>query len=170
MKDIPGYEGLYAVTTDGRVWSYPKHWHKRSHSGKWLSASITKGGYAKVSLRKQKNAKHYLVHRLVALTYIDKPDGKPAINHKDGEKLNNCVDNLEWCTWKENDDHARSTGLKNPVVGVAVASSKLTESIVRSIKERFAKGDTQASLAKRYGVTRQTVHAIVHNKTWKEVA
>lgn len=94
MKDVKGYEGLYAVTSCGKVWSYI--------SQKFLSPRITHAGYYEVHLRKQGESKQFRVHRLVAEAYIDNPENKPEVNHKDENKLNNCINNLEWFTSKEN--------------------------------------------------------------------
>ena len=93
MKDIKGYEGLYAVTTDGQVWSY--------RSNKFLTP-YNVVGYHYVDLRKKGHRKQFRVHRLVAEAYIPNPENKPQINHKDENKINNHVSNLEWVTAKEN--------------------------------------------------------------------
>lgn len=93
MKDIKGYEGLYAVTKDGQVWSY--------RSNKFLTP-YNVVGYHYVDLRKKGHRKQFRVHRLVAEAYIPNPENKPQINHKDENKINNHVSNLEWVTAKEN--------------------------------------------------------------------
>lgn len=90
MKDIKGFEGKYAVTEDGKVWSY---WGK----GHFLKQSITQTGYCVVSLSKNGQYATHYVHRLVAETFIANPDRLPEINHKDEDKSNNSVTNLEWC-------------------------------------------------------------------------
>lgn len=89
MKDIKGYEGLYAVTEDGRVWS---HYRKR-----FLNPTADAKGYLRVDLYKDKKKQNYKIHRIVAEAYIDNPNNLPQVNHKDENKENNCVDNLEWC-------------------------------------------------------------------------
>jgi len=117
MRDIPGYESLYAITEDGQVWSYPKP--PRNPSGMWMRQQLIVNKYRRlkshssfqVSLCRKGGAKRFLVHRLVALAYIPNPDGKPDINHKDGNPLNNYVSNLEWCTKFENMQHAMQNGL-----------------------------------------------------------
>jgi len=117
MKDIPNYEGLYAATKDGMIWSYPKPCGSRNGMFLKQQLSITKDNRTTphkrllVGLRKDKKRKMFLVHRLIALTYIPKPDDKPDINHKDGDSLNNNVENLEWCTKSENIQHAIKNGL-----------------------------------------------------------
>jgi len=117
MKDIKGYEGLYAITRDGRIWSYPKPCS--SINGIWLKQSkittkrIIKKDYQAwtVLLYKDNKAKRFLSHRLVGLTYIPNPDNLPQINHKDGNPLNNRVSNLEWATQIQNMQHAQENGL-----------------------------------------------------------
>ena len=117
MKDIKGYEGLYAITEDGEVWSYPKK--RSSRKGKWLKPFIqskkrvngTTYSLASVGLRKDKKRSLFLVHRLVAQAYIPNPKNKKQVNHKNGNSLKNYVDNLEWATGFENMQHAQKMGL-----------------------------------------------------------
>ena len=119
MKDIPGYEGLYAVTKDGDVWSYPKQ--RSSKFGKWMKLQLfinTKNrnkphSQYTVGLYKDKSRKTFQVHRLVAQTFIPNPNNLPQINHKDGNPLNNDIDNLEWCDGFGNMQHAAIVGLMN---------------------------------------------------------
>lgn len=107
MRDIVGYEGLYGVTSSGLVWAYPKK--SRTH-GRWLKIAIDRCGYAYVGLYKDGKTTKLKVHRLVAQAYLIASD-KPHVNHKDGNKLNNNVSNLEWVTPKENKIHAFATGI-----------------------------------------------------------
>ena len=94
MVDIEGYEGLYAVTSCGKIWSYA--------SNKFLKPCYDKNGYILTNLHKDKRLKTFKVHRLVAKAYISNPDNLPQINYKDENIRNNCVNNLEWCTAKYN--------------------------------------------------------------------
>lgn len=97
MKDIKGYEGIYGITSCGRVWSYKnKKFLKPADNGK---------GYLHVNLCKDGKVKHFSVHRLVAEAYIPNPDNLPQINHKDENKANNCLQNLEWCDAKYNNNY-----------------------------------------------------------------
>lgn len=97
MKPIPNYEGLYSATDDGQIYS--------EKSKKFLKPSLDHKGYLRVDLYRYGKAKHYLIHRLIAMTFLENPNGLPAINHKDENKLNNCVDNLEYCTIKYNNTY-----------------------------------------------------------------
>lgn len=95
MRDIKGYEGIYAVTSCGKVWSYRKK--------RFLKAYESGGGYLKVGLvDADGNRKQIYVHRLVAEAYIPKPEGKQFVNHLDENKKHNCVNNLAWVTQQEN--------------------------------------------------------------------
>lgn len=97
MKDIPEYDGLYAITENGEVWSH------RNKS--FLVLKTSKSGYKECALHKCGKVKWFLVHRLVALAFIDNPNGLPCVNHKDENKGNNTVSNLEWCTYKYNSNY-----------------------------------------------------------------
>ena len=94
MKDIAGYEGLYAVTSCGKVWSYKYK--------KFLEPDISNRGYLRVSLRKDGKSKHYSLHRLVAEAYLPNPDNLPQVDHIDGNKMHNYLNNLQWITQRDN--------------------------------------------------------------------
>ena len=97
MKDIPGYEGKYAATSCGKIWSYK--------SKKFLKPKSDKDGYYKVNLYYDGKQKTYFIHRLVALTYIPNPNNLPQVNHKSEIKTENFIDNLEWCTGEYNTNY-----------------------------------------------------------------
>ena len=86
MKDIPGWEGLYACTTNGDIWSY--------RSDKFLSPTKNKRGYLHVGLSKDGKRYDYRINRLVAITFLDNPNNLPQVNHKNGIKTDNRVENL----------------------------------------------------------------------------
>lgn len=106
-KPVIGYEGIYEVSNYGNV--------RNVTSGHVLLQTNTTTGYRKVELYKN-GRKNLRVHRLVASAFINNTYGKPYINHKNGNKTDNRVENLEWCTQKENVNHAIRTGLKRTVV------------------------------------------------------
>lgn len=109
MRDIPGYENKYAITEDGRIWTYPtpKGYNGKPHEGQWMKTRIKNNGYKEVCLRKPGQQKYFLVHRLVALAYLKTDTKRKVVNHKDGIKSNNELSNLEWSTMRENIHHAR---------------------------------------------------------------
>ena len=129
---------------------------------------IDRCGYRELIL----NGKNHRVHRLVAEMFIPNPNNLPCVNHKDGNKLNNSVDNLEWCTHSENMIHAYQTGLEQPRCGEQHHAHKLTEDAVKYIKQLYVKRDKEfgaVALAKKFNVDRTTIHDIVRGKTWGEV-
>ena len=97
MKDIPGYEGLYAATEDGRIFSY--------RSKRFLKPRLNKKGYCRVQLYKNGKGKDFYIHRLIAATYLDNPENLSQVNHKDEDKSNNSVQNLEFCDAKYNNNY-----------------------------------------------------------------
>jgi hypothetical protein len=113
VKDFPNY----AITKCGKVWS--------KNYNKFMTIQV-KNGYGKVNLRANGTTKQKFVHRLVALAYLSNTYNKKEVNHKDGNKLNNHVNNLEWSTPSENSKHAHNTGLsKNCVIESKKALSKV---------------------------------------------
>lgn len=118
MKDIPGFEGLYAITEDGRVWSYPKSWitgrenHSLSHKGFFKKARLDGRGYYCIELSKNKKVSPHKIHRLIAKTYIANPKNYPLVNHKNHIRNDNRIENLEWCTYSQNNLFYRNHYLK----------------------------------------------------------
>lgn len=123
-KDIKGYEGLYKISSLGRVWS--------CRSNKELKQKQSKYGYMKVNLCVDKINKTYNVHRLVAESFIPNPNNLPQVNHRNEDKTCNIVDNLEFCSAKYNSNFGThkdklriaSTGRKMPKYGIEKAAEK----------------------------------------------
>ena len=105
-RDVKGYEGLYQVSNLGKV--------KNLSTNKLAQPSLNDKGYLKVSMSKNNKWKTEKVHRLVAETFLRNNDPKAEINHKNGNKLDNRVDNLEWVSHRDNMKHAWQTGLIKP--------------------------------------------------------
>ena len=114
----------YAITDDGKVWSFK--------SNKFLKQKIDKYGYACVSLRRNGKNWTVTVHRLVAEAFIPNPDNKPTVNHKDENKLNNSVTNLEWMTVNENNNYGT-----DELVIVAVDFSQSHSSAKINLPQEF---------------------------------
>lgn len=117
-KDIKDYEGLYQVSNLGNIKSnsyIDASGHKRN--SKNINPNIDRNGYYRVGLTKNNKRKYFQIHRLVSQAFIDNPDNKPQVNHKDSDKSNNCVTNLEWVTSSENNIHAYKFGKNYPRFG-----------------------------------------------------
>ena len=129
--DILGYEGLYQISNTGKVKSLNYKSKKNYH--RELVLDINRYGYAQVHLSKNGHKKVYTVHRLVAKTFIPNPDNFPVINHIDGNKLNNIVSNLEWCTSSYNTKHA----IKNNLIKTKDESAKAVKVVCLNTGEIF---------------------------------
>jgi len=159
-KEIMSYPD-YKISNKGRVLSY-----KRNKEGKILKGGLAGNGYLTVILCDGVSNKRFYNHRLVGDHFIDNELKKPQINHKNGDKLNNTVENLEWCTAKENLKHARFNGLNN-LKGQLANNSKLNDEDVLSIKKIYKKGFlSQKSIAKKYNVSQANISKIINNKSF----
>ena len=161
MKDVCGYEGLYKVDENGNVFYV--------RNNKLLKRMMFPSGYEYVHLCNGKGkTKLFRVHRLVAETFIPNPNNLPEVNHKDGDKLNNNVKNLEWCTNLENMRHSVETGLRN-IKGENNPSAKLTVKDVINIRKEYipkSKEFGTVALARKYGVTNVMIGKIIRNECW----
>jgi hypothetical protein len=182
IQDIPGYEGLYAVTRDGKVWSYPKKSRVGRNGGfrmdgnKWLkpfkSVSASGKPYHRLSIADANGRrKSLLVHRIVAQTYIPNPDKLPFINHLNGATLDNRVENLEWCTAKRNTKHAYDNGwIRTPKQqGERNSQAKMTEADARRVKKLSRDGMGDTAISRETGINRSAVKDITKGKTWRHI-
>lgn len=167
VKDIPGFEGLYAISSSGNVWAYPRNRNKKNnhlalYKGKWLKNKINKrDGYVYIILNKNKKQITRKVHRFVALTFLPNPEKKSQINHKNGIKTDNRVSNLEWCTPSENQKHSVLLGLKRS--GDKSPLSKISDKNVSKIRSLYSMGIySQPYLAKKYGICKVQVWRIIN--------
>ena len=127
MKDIPWYEWRYAITEDWRVWSY--NWWLRKW--KYLNSYNAGKWYIQITLKKWPTKK-FFIHRLMWIVFIENPDNKPCINHKNWIRHDNRIENLEWVTHSENTIHGfRVNGRKH--------SKKHAESVRMSARVRLLK-------------------------------
>lgn len=138
-----------------------------SHRGKTLKKMTINysGNYGRVTMY----GKTMAVHRLVAENYVPNPLQLPEVNHKDGNKLNNHVDNLEWMSHYNNMRHGYDTGLINNK-GENHGANKLNKNDVINIRKKYSTGNfTQRGLANEYGVSRRNVGMIITNETWRHI-
>lgn len=142
--------------------------HYRQTEHRFLKCHFNKRtGYKFYQLYRDKKMFNRPVHSLVAETYLKKEPHHDTVNHKDGNKLNNLVDNLEWCTNEYNHTHATQNGLKSN--GSSVGTSKLDERCVYAIKNLLMDGFSKYKIAKWFGVSRATIILISQGKTWKHI-
>lgn len=177
FKEIKGYDG-YLISNKGRVktvsrlvkytHAVTKENHYRRTNERLLKEHINGSGYKFYQLYKNGNSKNIPAHRLVAIAFIENPHNYTVVNHIDGNKLNNCAENLEWCTNEYNHEHATKNGLK--ASGSAVAGSKLTPRCVNAIRYFINLGFSHEELSKAFNVSRSAISLIAENKTWKQVA
>ena len=161
-KDVLDYEGLYLVSSFGKVKSI------KSKKEKILKGRDDSNGYLKVALYKTKICVQKKIHRLVALAFIDNPYNKKTVNHINGIKTDNRVENLEWATYSENSKHSFDNNLQNPRKGVENNKSKLTEQQVFEIRNYKGIFNTY-ELGIMYGVCNTTIGSILKRKTWKHI-
>lgn len=159
--DIAGYEGLYQVSTFGRV----RRFFKNGNT-KILSPIFTRFGYLRVDLCKNNRPKHWFIHRLVALAFLPNIGNKPEVNHVDGHPLNCCVANLEWVTTAENERHAWENGFRIAPRSEESHFTKLTKEQAFYVKENPDKLTLKA-LAKKFNVSQATISLIQRGETWR---
>ena len=110
------------------------------------------------------------VHRLVAICFVPNPSGKDQVNHKDGNKLNNCASNLEWVTTQENRAHAFDTGLQKGLLGDKNGRSKITEEDARKVCELLVDGFRPKDIEDRTGISRSIPRDIKKGLSWRHLA
>lgn len=151
------FDSLYEVSFDGHI--------RNKVTKRVIREFAGKDGY----LRTQLHGKTTLIHRIIAAAFIQNPDDLPEVNHKDGNKRNNAVSNLEWVTRSENQAHAYKLGLKS-TRGTKNGRHKLTEKDVEYIRNHYVKGDKNfgtKALSEKFGVARQTISAVICGQNWR---
>jgi len=165
-KDIKGYEKLYAITRDGRVYSYPKKYGRR---GRYLKFGMNHQGYLQVNLSKNSKAKTFRVNRLVAETYIPNEDITLQVNHINCDKTDNRVENLEWCTPKTNINHAWKNKLCEGTRQASYKRRIISFEDAEDIRYKYENGvSSQRALGREYGMTHTAIQQIINNKSYKE--
>lgn len=157
MKTIP-FATRYKVTRDGRVFNETKE----------LKPVLMSCGYKRLRLICDWDGKPrgFLVHRLVAMTYLPNPENKPQVNHINGIKLDNRVENLEWVTAGENQKHAYLLGLKTIPAGEFNPRTIVTEAQVIEIYYKLLNGARVCDISKEYGLAKTSVSSIKSKNNW----
>ena len=175
-KPIPGFEGYYEASNLGRIRSINEinvfvrkdgKEIRRKHNCKILKPIFDgKKFYLQVSLSKNGVSKRYLIHRLIAKTFIDNPLNLPEVNHKDEDKTNNCVSNLEWCDHKYNNNYGSKKTSSN---GENNSMNKFPEEVIREVKKLYIPKDKEfgaTALSKKYNMSITHIVAIAKGRKW----
>jgi hypothetical protein len=167
-KPIPGYELLYEISDIGRMRrvadadAYP--------AGTFKTGTIGRDGYVRVRLSKDGKERAFTVHSLVLSAFVGPRPAGHVVNHKDGKKANNHVDNLEYVTQQQNLEHARVTGLARPARGIQTGNAKLNDSLVLAMVMEYATTPIgMEHLATKYKVDVSCVVRILARQSWCHV-
>ena len=176
-RDVPGFEGHYQVSNYGNVKSLERNVKhpkigKMHIKGRILKQSNASKGYKQVCLNLSGKTKIFRVHRLVAMAFIENPEGLETVNHIDGNKGNNHVSNLEWCSVADNLRHASVNGLMDhsSVTGSKNVNSVLDEGkVYKMMTDYFLNDRILKEIAEEYDVSIGTVFQAIKGVTWKSV-
>lgn len=161
FKPIPGFSDKYWINTSGIIlssWGRPMCQRKDKH------------GYMRVVFTYKGRKYNRYVHRLICLVFLPNPDNKPQVNHKNRIRIDNRLENLEWCTGKENIAHSFKNG-RQPTIfrGESASWHKIKSYQIPDIRNRLKKGETLKSIGKLYGVSLHTIYSIKSGKNWKHI-
>lgn len=165
-KDIESHKSLYEVSSFGNISSLN---YNKTKKRKNRPVQIHTNEYSLIRLSKKGITTNHFVHRLVAQAFIPNPENKPQVNHKNGIRNDNRLDNLEWVTAKENTSHGMKRGTIGPL-GELHQNSKVTEKEVLEIRSKYIYGEYgYMRLGKEYGVSHSTIKDIVLNRRWTHI-
>ena len=168
-KDIKGYENIYQISNLGNVkalYRNNKNVYSKEH---YIKCEWCYNGYGRVTLTKDKKVKRFLVHRLVAMAFIPNPYSKPCVNHIDGNKRNNNVNNLEWCSYRENTIHAIENNLiphESLVKRGLIGANKRKKEVVMFDKHKniIGKFESACEIEKRYNIDKSLISNVCLGK------
>ncbi len=169
-KDIPGYEGLYQISRRGQVKSLGRKITDRR--GRVTERKdiikvnqVDMFGYYRIQLKKDGISKNFRIHRLIAMAFIPNPKNKRCINHKDANKKNNRISNLEWCTHKENLQHAFKKNLVHRASGENCSSATISDAEAEQIASLLWQRWKTYDIAREIGCSPQVVSKIKAGRT-----
>lgn len=155
-KKIPIEGCEYYATEEGFIYN---------RYGKQLTGTISNTGYIRIHIVINGIAKQVAIHRLIALTFIPNDSNLPQVNHKNGIKTDNRMENLEWCSQSENMKHAYNTGLQKPIRNLKHGLTKLSDKTIIEIRKLYATGKyKQIKISEMYGICHQHVSDIINFK------
>lgn len=164
--NIPDRVNRFEISTYGRL--------KNKNTQYIYNPNVLSSGYYSVrtTLGSRDNKIHILIHKAVAYTFLNNSNNLPEVNHKDGCKLNNKIDNLEWCSSHWNQQHKYDIGLfdKAKISGENNHASKLTWSDIEYIRNNYIRGSHEYgsyAMARRFNVSHPVILSVLKNETWK---
>ena len=171
-RPIVGFEGLYQVSNLGRVQSANRFARIRGGGKRLITPTPLKhwksnSGYQMVQLSVENHVTKHYVHRLVAMAFVANPDQRLEVNHINSNKEHNQDVNLEWVSRQGNEDHKVAAGRTHR--GMANKQTKLTDQEVIEIRSLLRGGESQASIARKFGVAQATICRINTGATWRPV-
>jgi hypothetical protein len=165
-KDITDFEGLYKISNLGKIKRIPSIKCKKE---RYIAACLNDNGYYIIRLYKNSKGKCAKLHRLIAQAFIPTVEGKTFINHINGIKTDNRIENLEWCTKAENSQHAIKMGL-HKIQGSKHFAAKLDEEKVLSLRREYKERKMKVvDLQRKYGISKSAFHQIVNRVRWRHI-
>lgn len=170
-KDLKSYEGFYQISNTGKIKGLERTCKTKGNAirkvkEKLLNLFLIKGYYY-VTLNRESVMDQFRINVLVGKTFIPNPDNLEMINHKDCNKRNNHIDNLEWCTHQQNMKQGVDNKLFKGRLGEKHHNHKLFENDIIEIRKRLTQGNTGRSIAKDFKMSEAMISLIKHNKNWK---
>lgn len=164
-KPIPGFNDSYEASSIGRIRSVDR----RSFNGSFLKGKIMcqntnfKNGYLTVMLAENGKSKAKLSHRMIAMAFIDNNEGKKTVNHINGIKTDNRVENLEWASYSENMRHAINTGLATNFIN---SFRKMDKEMANEARNRLSLGERPMDIARDFNVPKDCIYNLRYNPNW----
>ncbi len=176
-RDIPGWKGMYQASNLGRIKSLARYivtvkGTKYPIEEKILKGHVDTKGYIQVEFKRNRRRHIIALHRLIALAFIPNPENKPQINHINGNKTDNRIENLEWCTGSENVRHAWNNRLNHALHGEQHPNAKLTNEQAKWVKEHYIPRDKEYgvnAMARKFNVSTTPIYNILKKKGWKHI-
>ena len=167
-RQAVGFSDRYYVSNKGRIFTTSAHNKKDNPTIMRPARSFNKRTNSFEYYKTVMDGRTVVVHRVVAQTWIPNPASKPFINHKNGDKVDNRVENLEWCSASENTLHAYRTGLEKKQLGEKHHATHLTNEQVKQFKWEWAneRKMTRKEYAKELGVSEATIKDIIRGRSW----
>jgi len=173
-RDVSGFEDCYQISNNGKLKSKDRMkvngFGKCSYKGVILKPRLY-NGYYRFTLQRLNKRRQVFIHRLVAEAFITNPENKPEVNHINGIRHDNRVENLEWCTRSENQLHAYKIGLQTPTIiqGERHHKARLSEKDVLEIRRLYEAGVGMTELSKMFNMNRGSIHHIIKRTSWKHI-